>query len=208
MFVIACGSATDGEQQVNDAEPNETEQSESQPANNVVTNNGTEEDIVDENSTMQSTDMNEQAQNNEPASQDTSTGNSELPEPIELNEEIHEDGIAFTLETITFEEDYITASFHATNTAGHAIELAAKGRAEEDDLGGITLMDDTGFAYRYIADKRIHRIKVLDGEEVTGTVSFFGRLRDDAQSLTLTFNPDEYTNREPTFTFENIQINR
>ena len=71
--------------------------------------------------------------------------------------------------------------------------------------------DDTGYDYRYVANDDSDRIELEEGEQVTGTISFAGRIQDDAKSLTLIFNPDakgEGSVSGQKFLFEDIEIKR
>src|SRR5699024_10002406 len=126
----------------------------------------------------------------------------ELPETIVLNEQSqHEKGMIFVLEEIRFEEDHIQVDFNAENHTGYSQVLASAGEAKGTNLGGITIQDDTGFEYRYIANDNA-RIEIDDREKISGTVSFTGTIQEDAQSITLIFNPD----REFEFAFENLEL--
>src|SRR5699024_2654721 len=95
--------------------------------------------------------------------------NGSLPEPIEIDEELREDGVDLTLESISFEENYIVVDFNAVNTTGHAVDLAAEGIPEDSDSSGLIFEDDTGHTYEYIADRSDHRIKLMDSEKVIGS---------------------------------------
>ena len=140
----------------------------------------------------------------------TNTGGDSLPDTMEIDEEVREDGVTLTLDSISFEDNYIAVDFNVVNTTGHAVELAAEGSAEDDDLGGLILEDDTGNEYRYIAEGNEQRIKLSDGEKLTGSINFEGKLQGDAETLNLRFNPDEDQSNErtPIFSFENIKIKR
>lgn len=180
----------------NDEVQNDSETDIDQDNNNDNTINDGVTENVDENDDQSS----------------ATSGTKELPEAIEIDEQIqHPNGVIFTLERISFKDDHITVDFNAQNGYGHTVYLANEGRARSGKEGGITLRDDTDFIYRYVADEEA-RIKLSDNEEVSGTASFFGRIQDDAQSMTLIFNPngkekEKNTNR-PKFVFENIKIER
>lgn len=203
MFVmVACGDQSDESQEDNDeatsseenGQDNEEEASDSDEAQN---DGEVEAESNDEQNSNESADADNQATSD-------SSDNNELPATIEINEQVqHEDGITLTLEQIAFEEDHITVDFNAENLSGFSKTLASAGRAKGSNLGGVTLQDDTGYDYRYVADDDSDRIELEDQEKVTGTISFAGRIQDDAQSLTLIFNPN---NVEPQFDFEDIQI--
>src|SRR5699024_4008634 len=125
-----------------------------------------------------------------------------LPKPIIINEQIqHEEGVIFVLEKITFKEDHILVDFNAENHSGVTQYLASGGKAVRTYLRGITLEDDNGFFYRYIAKDNAD-IKLKDREKVTGTVSFTGTIQEDAKSITLIFNPDSFLE----FVFEDIEL--
>jgi hypothetical protein len=214
---VACSNQSNG----NNAQNNEEEPSESNEVENEgsdQSNEGTESnsDVVknddDETDPVSNENQNTNETNNDNKQQSSSSddsasaNNNDLPETIEINEQIqHEEGVTLTLEQIAFEEDHITVDFNAENHSGFSKYLASGGRAKGSNLGGITLQDDTGYDYRYIADEDSDRIKLEDQERVNGTISFAGRIQDDAQSLTLIFNPGSV---EPQFNFEDIEIER
>lgn len=214
IFIISVGVACSSQSNGNNAQNNEEEPSQSNEVENEVndqSNEGTESnsDDVKNDDEMDpvSNETNDDNKQQSSSSDDSaSANNNDLPETIEINEQIqHEEGVTLTLEQIAFEEDHITVDFNAENHSGFSKYLASGGRAKGSNLGGITLQDDTGYDYRYIADKESARIKLEDQERVNGTISFAGRIQDDAQSLTLIFNPG---NVEPQFNFEDIEIER
>ncbi|WP_130859432.1 hypothetical protein [Gracilibacillus phocaeensis] len=226
MIAVACGnqedesgSQGDGEEAASSQEDESDENNQADESNEDDTQNDNEVDSLSDASqgsngqndsgTDASSEENQGADDDDNASASTSNSNSssnsnELPATIEINEQVqHEDGITLTLEQIAFEEDHITVDFNAENQSGFDQTLASAGRAKGSNLGGITLQDDTGYDYRYVADDDSDRIQLEDQEKVTGTISFAGRIQEDAQSLTLIFNPN---NVEPQFDFEDIEI--
>ncbi|MFC0014188.1 MULTISPECIES: hypothetical protein [Allobacillus] len=207
---VACNSESDDEA-TNDQE-NSTQSSEDKNAQDSEESESDSDDTQNDDSTeselnddQSSNDTNDDVEKQSTTSDErASNDDKELPETIEINEQIqHEEGVTFTLEKISFKEDHITVDFNAENHSGFKQYLASGGRAKSSNLGGITLQDNTGYNYRYVADDDSDRIKLEDMEKVTATVSFAGRIQDDAQSLTLIFNPD---NVEPQFNFEDIEI--
>ncbi|WP_058309023.1 hypothetical protein [Gracilibacillus massiliensis] len=212
FITVACSNQSSN----NDAENNEVESNQSNEDENQENNSENEENETNTDSTQNddgsdsvneddsSNDQtNEEDEQSDSSSDSASSNNKELPETIVIDEQIqHEEGVTFTLEQINFKEDHITVDFNAENFTGYSQYLASAGRAKGQNLGGITLEDDTGFDYRYIADEDSDRIELEDQEKVTGTVSFAGRIQEDATSLTLVFNPD----RSLKFSFEDIQI--
>ncbi|SHM74274.1 hypothetical protein [Gracilibacillus kekensis] len=214
IFTVFIAVACSNQSSNNDAENNEVEsnQSNEDEVNNsedsanesnsddTQNDDGTDTANDDESSNDQTNDENEQSDS---SNDSASSNNNELPETIVIDEQIqHEEGVTFTLEQINFKEDHITVDFNAENFTGYSQYLASAGRAKGQNLGGITLEDDTGFDYRYIADEDSDRIELEDQEKVTGTVSFAGRIQEDATSLTLIFNPD----MSLKFSFEDIEI--
>lgn len=188
--VAACGS--DKKEAVEAEEETETSEEE-------VHNEAVEDEVDDVASDAVEDDMNNTVDDTEVSEKSNS---NDLPEPIVLNERVeHEIGVIFELEKITFMEDHILVDFTAENHSGFNHHLAADGKAQGDSLGGVTLEDDTGFFYRYHAGDN-WTIHIEDREKVTATVSFTGRIKDDANTLTLKFNEDN----EPDFTFEDIEI--
>ncbi|MFD1363261.1 hypothetical protein [Lentibacillus salinarum] len=205
VFVaVACSNqSNDSDAQNNEEESDQSNEVENEARNqdNEANDSNSDDTQNDEESDSGLNDDNEQSISSD---DNASADNNDLPETIEIDEQIqHEEGVTFTLEQISFEEDHITVDFNAENHSGFSQYLASAGRAKSSNLGGITLQDDTGYDYRYVADDDSDRIELEDQEKVTGTVSFAGRIQDDAQSLTLTFNPN---NVEPEFSFEDIEI--
>lgn len=219
IFTLSVAVACSNQSNENDAQNNGEESAQSKEDENEVSNQDNdgnesnsndaqndddETDSVlndDQSSNDQTNDDNEQSSSSDDSA---SANDNNLPEIIEIDEQIqHEEGVTFTLEQIAFKEDHISVDFNAENHSGFSQYLASAGRAKSSDLGGITLQDDTGYDYRYVADEDTDRIQLEDQKKVTGTVSFAGRIQDDAKSLTLRFNPD---NVEPQFNFEDIEI--
>ncbi|QKY68547.1 hypothetical protein [Lentibacillus sp. CBA3610] len=216
IFTVSVAVACSSQSNENDAQNNGEESAQSNEDENEMRNQdneGTEgnsgdtqnDDETGPGDDQSANETNDASEQQSSSSDDNASANSnELPKTIEIGEQIqHEDGVTLTLEQISFEEDHITVDFNAENHSGFSEYLASGGRAKGSNLGGITLQDDTGYDYRYVADDDSDRIKLEDQEKVTGTVSFAGRIQDDAQSLTLIFNPD---NVEPQFNFEDIEI--
>lgn len=178
--------------EANDEETEDGEQAEDNASDN-------EADDTEQNETDSDADDNEQSEQ-----QDNTKEEQSLPEPIVLNERIeHPIGVIFELEEITFEENHILVSFTAENHSGSNQFLAIGGRAHKDSLGGITLEDDTGFFYRYNAGAHAN-LPISDRERITAKVSFTGRIKDDAQFITLKFNEGE----ELEFIFEDLELIR
>lgn len=227
-------SCSDKSEQANKNESNEEKTGDNeQEVNNEDSNNDSNQDNGEENESdldneqndeETDSELNDDQSSNDETNDDEATNtdasdstssdvssndNDGLPDTIKIDEEVQDAGVTLTLEDITFKDNHIAVSFHASNTRGHGVKLAGEGRAEGDNLGGITLIDDTGYEYRYIADVGDHRIQLFDGEEVTGNISFAGKIQADAKSLTLVFNPDESDSEEkPEFSFEDIEIKR
>jgi len=176
-----------------DEDESEDEQTEDDASDNEMNDSAQTE-------TDSSADENQQTEKEESIASDE----QDLPEPIVLNERVEDPiGVIFELEEITFEENHILVSFTAENHSGFTQYLAAEGAAYEDFLGGVTLEDDTGFFYRYNAGED-SMISIKDRERITAKVSFTGRIKDDAEFITLKFNEGE----EPEFIFEDLEIVR
>lgn len=204
-IVVACSGADDGAGTETESEPevNDTDSAQADDNETDTTTNGEGYEEVDVNNEEDNSEIDQDINEQQPQ-QNEPQGQKDLPEPIILNEQIqHPKGIVFVLEKITFKEDHIQVDFNAENHTGYIQHLASKGEAKGESLGGITLEDDTGFVYRYIA-KDNPRIKLEDREKVTGTVSFTGTIQDDAESITLIFNPDN----QFEFAFENLKLVR
>ncbi|QKY69791.1 hypothetical protein [Lentibacillus sp. CBA3610] len=206
IIAVACSNTGEENDEQNNEEQPQTEEASNDTDGEEIQNdegNGNNEENVSELDNEQNNEENNPNDDNQSNQDQEVSANQGLPEPLEMNEHVqHPEGVNFTLETITFEEDHISVDFNAENHTGYSQYLASKGRAQGDNLGGITLEDDTGYVYRYVADSDSDRIKFEDGEKVTGTVSFAGRIQDDAESLTLIFNPDN----KLEFSFEDIEI--
>ncbi len=131
------------------------------------------------------------------------TSNKDLPDDIEINERIqHPTGVIVTLESIAFEDDYISVKFMVQNGYRAYVKL---------DLDGVALEDDTGFFYSF----QPVDLRVEENERMEGTLNFIGRLDDEASSLTLSFNQeadDDDMERDdtqyPKIVFDDIQIER
>lgn len=200
ILLMACGGSGDNEKK--ESESSENKAAETDADSEAESGEAEEESEDDDDGIKVSTGSSDVS--------DESSSEESLPDEIEIDAEVREDGVTFTLESISFKDDHISVEFNATNTTGHRVELASEGRARDGDLGGILLEDDTGYEYRYVAEGSDQRIGIMDGEEVTGSVSFEGRIQDDAEKLKLVFNPDEDQSNEraPIFSFENIKIER
>src|SRR5699024_10739352 len=171
--------------------------------NNSHVDDDEESDIQNENN--ETNDNNDEANNEE--SELSNNKDVDLPETIEINDETHTDtGVSLELESISFEEDHIAVDFNAENQSGFEVTLASLGRAEGDNLGGITLQDDTGYDYRYVAESEESFINLEDQEKVNATVRFVGTVQDDAKTLTLKFNPEVDNEIAPKFSYEDIEI--
>lgn len=218
IIAVACSNSNNENDPANneedpaETEENNTNEEEDKSNQTDVNNEGNKENESDLNDGSNNEENNQD--DNDSSNQDQSASDDpDLPEPIVIDEQIqHPNGVVFTLEEITFEEDHIAVDFNAQNGAGYEVYLASEGRAEGGDLGGITLEDDTGFDYRYVAESGPDHIILEEKEEVTGTASFMGRIEDDATTLTLIFNPngseDDPEEYDPKFSFENIEIER
>lgn len=199
LILAACGGLNEEkEPEVTTEAPATTEESDQE----AVTDEGRDAKTTQQKDPEQA--VGEDEDNRQATQGKAAPGQRELPEPIVLNEQIqHPKGMIFLLEQITFEEDHVLVDFTAENHTGYKQHLASAGEAKGANLGGVTLEDDTGFVYRYIA-KNNARISIDDREKVTGTVSLTGRIQDDADSITLIFNPD----REFEFAFDNLELVR
>lgn len=208
LFTIFAGIACSSKDDENDTQNNAVEEE----AENEESNTDDGDEINSDEDTEQqedsTTEANEETTNTK-ASEPSLNGSAELPETIEINEEIITDtGLIFILEKISFEEDHIAVDFHAENHSGFPKYLAAGGVAYDKDLGGVTLIDDTGFPYRFVAKTGDSMLEVNDQETVDATIRFLGRVRNDAKTITLIFNPDEEEDSDgtPIFKFEDIEI--
>ncbi|MFC4024675.1 hypothetical protein ACFOUV_12800 [Oceanobacillus longus] len=218
LLLVACNDNSSENANVNETNAEETGNNEQEVNNEDNINEGNNES--DQDNAENESELDDEQNKEENEVQDNSQSDEEqdesdkgnLPAPIEINEQIqHPVGVTFTLEKITFEENHVSVDFNAQNHTGYGTHLASGGRARGSSLGGITLKDDTGYDYRYVADNDSDRIRLDDGEQVTGTISFAGRIQDDAKSLTLIFNPeasDEGSVSMPKFSFEDIEIKR
>jgi len=206
VVVAGCSnSSNESTEQDNAEEDSQSEENEEQDnsENNSHVDDDEESDIQNENN--ETNDNNDEANNEE--SELSNNKDVDLPETIEINDETHTDtGVSLELESISFEEDHIAVDFNAENQSGFEVTLASLGRAEGDNLGGITLQDDTGYDYRYVAESEESFINLEDQEKVNATVRFVGTVQDDAKTLTLKFNPEVDNEIAPKFSYEDIEI--
>lgn len=171
--------------------------------NNSDADGDEENDIQNEDN--ETNDNNDESSNQESAS--SNHNNINLPDTIEIYDVTHTDtGVSLELESISFEDDHIAVDFNAENQSGFEITLASLGSAIGDNLGGITLQDDTGHDYRYVAEAEESFINLEDQEKVNATIRFVGTIQDDAKTLTLKFNPEVDNVVAPKFSYEDIEI--
>lgn len=199
LIAVACSNQDeDNEVQSDDEKTSQTEETEEAEQSSSNQDKESETDSNDtETTNEESNKLNESESDND----------NNLPEPIQINDKVQTDtGLIFEMEKITFENDHIAVHFNADNQSGFYKTLASQGRAEDNNLGGVTLQDDTGFDYRYVADSEEARIKLKDQEKVDGIIRFSGTIQNDAKTLTLKFNPEEDTDSVPNFTYEDIEI--
>lgn len=203
LIVSACSISFGGDSDGEEAEEAEEAYKQDDPSDEEKKDDEQAEDDEANDSEQMETDSSADG-NQQTEQKDATTEQQNLPEPIVLNERVEDPiGVVFELEAITFEEDHILVSFTAENHSGLTQYLAAEGAAYEDFLGGVTLEDDTGFFYRYNAGED-SMISIKDRERITAKVSFTGRIKDDAEFITLKFNEGE----EPEFIFEDLEIVR
>lgn len=210
LFITVACSNTDEE---DGAQNNKEESTQSKEDENEVNDSDNEEDesdLDDKQNDEQSSDNQTNEDNEKSSSSEDSLSASDkvLPDTIEVDEQIrHSNGVNLTLEKITFEEDHISVHFNAQNGFGDTVYLAHSGK------DGVTLEDDAGEMYQYIADDDSMKIELKKQEKVTGTINFLGNIDDDAKSLTLIFNggygsETSQFDRNPKFVFEDIEIKR
>lgn len=211
IFVVACSgndaSNEEGAVEQTEESVEQNDEVEQADSDETDTEDGTETASEGNDASQNEEDTNDEA--NTGTEQSSSSGNKDLPDPIEINDRVQtETGLIFEVEKITFEEDHIAVDFNADNMSGFSKTLASKGAAQNTNLGGITLQDDNGFDYRYVAEHGDARIVVDNQEKVEGTVRFLGRVQDNANTLTLIFNPgNSPEDSAPNFTYEDIKIN-
>lgn len=110
-----------------------------------------------------------------------------LPDPIEVDERQQQpNGTILTVETVSFEDDYISVEFNVQNGYDSKIQLAEL--MNDVNKPGVILGDDTGFDYRYLPGDNQY-LSVESGERMSGSINFVRSLEEDATSLTLEFNP-------------------
>lgn len=206
VVVAGCSNSSNGStEQDNAEEDSQSEENEEQDnsENNSHVDDDEESDIQNENN--ETNDNNDEVNNEE--SELSNNKDVDLPETIEINDETHTDtGVSLELESISFEEDHIAVDFNAENQSGFEVTLASLGSAVGDNLGGITLQDDTGYDYRYVAESEESFINLEDQEKVNATVRFVGTVQDDAKTLTLKFNSEVDNEIAPKFSYEDIEI--
>jgi len=194
FIVTACGNQDNG---------NVNQESEEVSSQENEANDDQNEEKQQKVDITASEDHDETVVNKSNASNDE---DKPLPKDIEIYDEVQTDeGVIFELEKITFENDYIEVHFNAENLSGYRVLFARAGAAKGDNLGGITLQDNTGFDYRYVADEEA-RLEVEDQEKIDAIVRFVGSIQEDAQTLTLKFNPEENMDMNPKFTYEDIEL--
>lgn len=213
---VACSNNDDeNESQTNDVEEteendNNTNNEEEKGSESTNNDDGNEEENQandEENKDTDQTENDDSNQSDESASE--SNDDQGLPDPIEINDRVQTDtGLVFEMEKITFEDDHIAVHFNADNQSPYRKYMASKGAAGNENLGGITLQDDTGFDYRYTAEFDGARIELKEQEQVDGIARFIGRIEDDAETLTLIFNPqsDDESDSAPRFAYEDLEI--
>lgn len=209
LFIIVGCSNNDNNKV--EEKSNENNQVENEDSANVEETSESDNNETTASEESNSTEDNSNSEENEATENDSSDDNNSvadenLPDKIEVNEEQkHANSVDLEVEEIIFKDDHITMTFNAQNNSDSQISLAYSG-------DGLKLEDDKGNNYRYVADEENGTIKVGELEKVTGKVNFLGKIAKDAESLTLTFNPD-YGGEDkkasfPLFTFKDIEIKR
>ncbi|WP_096186915.1 hypothetical protein [Evansella halocellulosilytica] len=135
-------------------------------------------------------------------------GESSLPETLEVDETVyHDNGTILTLESINFNEEYITVNISVINAAERDVSITAGGRSGaflEDDLGDVQ--------YFYHPPEENENLDIPEGDRMTASLVFVGMLPDEASSLNLTLNDtyggDSSIASNPQFDFENIDLGR
>src|SRR5690625_5031379 len=210
VVVSGCSSLFNESTEQNNVE--EDSQSEENDEKEKVQDNSENNSLVDDNeeNDIQNEDNETNDNNDESSNQESESSNDsiiDLPDTIKINDETHTDtGVSLELENISFEDDHIAVDFNAENRSGFKVTLASLGSAVGDNLGGITLQDDTGYDYRYVAESEESFITLEHQEKVNATVRFIGTVQADAKTLTLKFNPEVDNDIAPKFSYEDIEI--
>ena len=214
FFTVFLAVACSNQDAENNAQNNDKESSQTKETEEAENSKSDQDDESDSDNEQNSNDAANDdkgttvSEESNQSNESESDNDKDLPDTIEINDKTQTDtGVIFELEKISFEDDHIAVYFNAENQSGFKKTLANQGEAQNDNLGGITLQDDTGFDYRYVAEIGESRIEVKDQEKVDGIVRFAGKIQNDAETLTLKFNPDEEsTDSMPKFSYEDIEI--
>ncbi|MBU9723368.1 hypothetical protein [Bacillus alkalicola] len=212
VVVVACSNeedaSTGAEEVADETEVDDTVNDE------PIEVNG-DEDVIDENKTQVATESEDIAVSSDDAEEDSSVEDlstevsaSSLPETLELDEtQYHENGTILTLESIHFNEEYITVNITVLNASGKDISITAAGRT------GAELEDDTGETmYYYQPPKENESLDIPEGDRMTASLIFVGMLPEEATSLHLTLNSifggSSRITHNPMFEFEDISLGR
>ncbi|MFC0300746.1 hypothetical protein ACFFIS_07925 [Virgibacillus soli] len=131
-----------------------------------------------------------------------------LPDEMKVGvQQSHENGTVVTVDSISFDEEYVIVHITAINGKDSYIKLTY------NIWDGAKLVDDTGFEYHYLAPEDNRDLRIESGERLTGSLVFIGRLQDEAKSLNLTFNPGNPQDNskhdyDPKLIFKDIEIKR
>jgi len=120
-----------------------------------------------------------------PTNKPTATGKRQFPYTLDLDlQQSHPNGSSVTLHKLTADGKYIKIEFEAVQSAG-----TTKLSLDLDDVKyKPSLVDDTGFVYQFIDPEKNKDLRIEAGQVLSGTLVFYGKLKDEAKKLTLTFN--------------------
>ncbi|KWW97156.1 hypothetical protein TR75_10170 [Hydrogenibacillus schlegelii] len=122
-----------------------------------------------------------------PTKKPPSKGKRQFPYTLDLDlQKSHPNGSTVTLHKLTADEKYIKIEFEAVQSAGTTL----LSRSWNDVKYKPSLIDDTGFAYKYIDPAKNQDLRIDRGQMLSGTLVFYGKLKDEAKTLTLTFNKE------------------
>ncbi|UCZ53403.1 hypothetical protein LGQ02_00925 [Bacillus shivajii] len=222
MLVVGCSNddAASGTDETNGgANERIEEMSDSdQEASDTASNEGNEETTADEavengneSDSEEITEDSGDQSDSEGSREDDLTaevGESHLPETLEVDETVyHDNGTILTLESINFNEEYITVNISVINAAERDISITAGGR------NGAVLEDDIGeVQYFYLPPEDNESLDIPEGDRMTASLVFVGMLPDEATSLHLTLNDtfggDSAIVSNPKFVFDTIDLGR
>ncbi|WP_413381989.1 hypothetical protein [Alkalihalobacillus sp. 1P02AB] len=204
MVLVACQSPNASELTTNELDEEANDEQLETNDNEATETEGTEltEEADSESATEENSDE-------DTVSDNESSKESSLPDSMEVGlQQSHPNGVNLTVETIHFDEEFITIDVTSINGHNYASDLSNLNRK------GITLTDDTGFHYHFLPPEDNEKLTIEPDERLSGSLIFIGKLQEDAQSLTLTFNElakgfeDSTGFPHPYFHFEEIEIIR